>query len=266
MPTAFRLPRPVVVLALAALVAGCGGGGDGGSPTSTPTPPTTPPSTPSGPPAPSGSVGFLRGWAQGFVTTDNGVPTSVGVRLSVDVLNTTGFPNTSVIVPLPATPGLPFDHVQLDWNPMGHLPAGVYHDPHYDIHFFMISQSARDRITLADRDAMFRAVPSAMRPPGYSADVTPFERMGIHWLDTTAPEFSGGRFTRTYIQGFHDGAMIFGEPMITKAFLETQPDVTTPIAQPATFPAPGRYPTRYRVRWDAATRTYEVTLEGLQPR
>jgi hypothetical protein len=256
-------PRATAVAALSLTVlAACGGGGgsDGGGGSPVPPPPTGPAPVP----PPTGSVGFLRGWALAYVTTSPaGVPTAVGLRMSEAVLETSGLGATSVVVPIPATAGLPFDHVQLDWNPAGHPPAGVYHHPHYDIHFFMITQAERDAIRTTEPGPMFQAVPAAMVPPGYRADTEPFDRMGIHWLDATAPEFQGQGFTRTYIQGFHAGRMIFQEPMVTKAFLETRPDVSLPIAQPATYPRPGRYPTTWRIRYDASAKEYVIALENL---
>jgi hypothetical protein len=60
--------------------------------------------------------------------------------------------------------------------------------------------------------------------------------------------------------------MIFAEPMVTKAFLETKPDFRAPIATPARYAAAGRYPTEYRVYWNEATREYRVALSGLVER
>lgn len=264
-----RVPTSVRAITVAALtltlLAACGGGGGGGTGGGGTTNP--PPTGPTPVPPPAGSVGFLRGWALAYVTTDGaGAPTAVGIRMSESALNTTGLNATSVIIPIPATAGLPFDHVQLDWNPGGHPPAGVYHHPHYDVHFFMISQGERDAITRNDPAAMFRPVAAAAVPTSYRADTDPFDRMGVHWFDNAAPEFNGNGFSRTYIQGFHDGRMIFQEPMITKAFLETQPNVSIPVAQPQVYPRPGRYPTTWRVRYDATAKEYIIALENLVQR
>ncbi|MBS1566007.1 MAG: hypothetical protein JST39_16585, partial [Bacteroidetes bacterium] len=40
----------------------------------------------------------------------------------------------------------PFRHVGLDWNPLGHEPAGIYDRPHFDFHFYMISEADRTAI------------------------------------------------------------------------------------------------------------------------
>jgi hypothetical protein len=54
--------------------------------------------------------------------------------------------------------------------------------------------------------------------------------------------------------------------MVTKAFLETKPDVRAPIATPTQYPAAGRYPTEYRVYWNEGTKEYRVALTGLVER
>ncbi len=56
--------------------------------------------------------------------------------------------------------------------------------------------------------------------------------------------------------------ILFGEPMITKAYLETLPDVTLDVKQPAEFQKPGYYPTKYRISYDKQQKIYTVLLEG----
>ena len=54
--------------------------------------------------------------------------------------------------------------------------------------------------------------------------------MGLHWLDIGAPELNGGEFRYTLYYGSWNGRIIFDEPMITKAVLESREtvDVTLP--------------------------------------
>jgi hypothetical protein len=75
--------------------------------------------------------------------------------------------------------------------------------------------------------------------------------MGTHWSDAN---------TKTLIYGFYDAKMIFIEPMLTKAYLETHPNETSEIRAPAKYPSAGRYPTSYRVAFDAALQEYRVEL------
>jgi hypothetical protein len=88
-------------------------------------------------------------------------------------------------------------------------------------------------------------------------------RMGAHGINPGAPEFNGGAFTRTFISGFHDGRMVFPEPMITKALLDSKADVTGAVPLPGSHQAPAHYPTHYRVGFDARSGEHVVALEGL---
>jgi len=258
----WRGKRPLLVIALGAsalMVYGCSGG------TASTTPRADPPAPPvSAPPR----INFGGGIVTSFVSKDaSGTPITLGIRLSREVISGVGPGQLSAILELPPEADLsPFNHIQIDWNPAGHPPAGVYHLPHFDVHFFMIGRTDRAAITLADRTAMFRLPPESAIPAGYRADIEGFAGMGVHWLDGQAPEFAQQPFTRTMIHGFHDGRMIFQEPMVTKAFLETRPDFRAPVAQPREYSRPGFYPTTYRIAYDAVTGDYIIALDGLTRR
>jgi hypothetical protein len=84
--------------------------------------------------------------------------------------------------------------------------------------------------------------------------------MGNHWIDTTSPELKGVPFTQTMILGSYDSKVIFYEPMITKAFLQTANNYERAIPQPAKFQQTGYYPTKLRVvKHDGVT---EIILDG----
>ncbi len=70
-------------------------------------------------------------------------------------------------------------------------------------------------------------------------------------------------FSHTFIYGAYDGRLIFLEPMVSHAFLSSRPQQCRPIRPPKVYAAAGYYPTTYCVRYDAASATYRVTLEGL---
>jgi hypothetical protein len=163
----------------------------------------------------------------------------------------------------------PFKFVELDWNPHGHEPDGIYNRPHFDFHFFTITKAERDAIDPADPDYIRKAehLPQAeLIPSGYflPRPILPFPRMGVHWVASEATEFKGKPFTHTLIHGSWDGRMIFYEPMITKAFLETKPDITVPITPAIRFEPSGYHPTAYSVRYDRSLRTYRVSLSGFE--
>lgn len=211
-----------------------------------------------------------RGTARSWVTLDaRGRPAVLGVELADQAL--TGLPecDEEYVVPIPAGAAVPpFNHITLDWNPHGHIPQHIYDVPHFDFHFYMMSQAERAKVTATGEDtARVRKQPPADAvPEGYVYAAGGDEpAMGAHWVDPKSPEFHGRPFTHTLIYGFYNGRMTFVEPMVTLPFLRTKPSVTASIPQPKVYPKRGYYPTRYRIRHvsgadGGATR---VSLEGL---
>lgn len=204
--------------------------------------------------------------------TAAGVPDQVSVVISEAAL--TGLPatvpNTPFELALPTErSATPFDHVSLDFNPTGHPPAGFYTQPHFDVHFYMITSAERDAIVPADpafAAKLTRRPAAEFIPAGYEPNPLPppggVPRMGSHWEDKTSHEFHGAAFTHTLVYDFYDGAMNFIEPMIAKSFLDARTTETRAIKLPARYPKPGYYPTRYTAAYDATARARRVTLDG----
>jgi hypothetical protein len=170
----------------------------------------------------------------------------------------------------------PFKWVLVNWNTHGHAPPGIYTTPHFDFHFFMQDYISRNLIRpgscsmvidCADYIKGKIPVPSQFMPPGYS-DVDAVEvRMGNHLVDLSSPEFQPfGDFTQTFIFGAYEGSITFWEPMITKSFFDSKPNVCTDIPLPPAYELAGAYPTKYCVRYNADSKTYTVSLEGMQMR
>lgn len=220
---------------------------------------------------------IVGGTGQAFVRLDaSGLPTAIGVRLSEAAL--AGLPTQ----PPPGADGweyvltLPkeaersgYNHIGIDWNPKGHIPPGVYDVPHFDFHFYLISPGQRNRITAtgADLAKVRRAPAPGFMPEGYVLpEGTEVPRMGAHAIDPAAPEFNKQPFTRTFVYGFYDGQVVFLEPMMTKAFLETKPNAIAQVRLPKRFALPAYYPASYRVKYDAARREYVISLENLTSR
>jgi hypothetical protein len=65
------------------------------------------------------------------------------------------------------------------------------------------------------------------------------------------------------IIGSYDGRLIFLEPMITKAFLLTRPNVTVPIRAPERAEGTLRWPEAYSV--SSRDGVHRITLTGLRP-
>lgn len=191
---------------------------------------------------------------------------------ALDGLPATLPPMTSLemILPMPAgSPTTVFDHVGVNWQPTGHPPVAVYTTPHFDVHFYMITQSQRDAI--APTDPQFGAKTARQpvadeRPTGYTLDPSAIPRMGVHAGATEAPENHGAPFTTTFVYGFYDGGLIFLEPMLTRAYLLTRPDTLMKIATPARYARAGAYATSYAVRYDKSARQYRVELRDFVQR
>jgi hypothetical protein len=249
-------------------------------------------------------VNVGRGTLRSYVTMRNGAPAELGVAFSEAALD--GLPATGVghhgggspihqyVLDFPATQTAPFRFVEVNWNPMGHEPEGVYQDvPHFDFHFYTISRAERDAIVPSDPRyaAKANAVPTGdyvppfalqLGPPGAKPADVAVPMMGVHWVDARSAELQKllGKpeaykpFTRTFLHGSWNGRFHFWEPMITRAYMlakksAAEPavrDDVIPIPVPARYHVPGHYPTAYRITWDGPAREYRVALTGLTRR
>ena len=211
---------------------------------------------------------FGNGTARTFVTVDRAnTPTSLGIALSETAL--TGLPAAGapvgVVLQLPQQVR-PYDHVTVDFMPMGHDPSGVYSVPHFDLHFYMISQAQRATMTPADPQfgaKGARPLAAEFIPAGTAGGPGVVPAMGAHWGPTDAPEFRGQPFQRVFNYCVYDAQLVCMEPMIAKSFLESKPTVSVPIGQAQRVQQPGFYPAAYEIRYEAGAKEYRVTLTGL---
>ncbi len=195
------------------------------------------------------------------------------------------------LLELPANHGTQFKFVQLDWNPAGHEPPGIYDKPHFDFHFYNITKAERDQITPSNPQyvAQARNAPDAQyarqffvnaaMAVGAPAEAVAVPLMGVHWLDAKAPELQGmvgnpagyKPFTTTYIQGAWNGKFIFEEPMITlehivakkSATVDSVRDQVLPITAALKASPAGYYPGAYRIMYDASAKEYRIALTQL---
>ncbi len=212
---------------------------------------------------------FNGGVVRAMVTmTRDGVPVEIGVRISEKILEGLPMEHQVITLDLPnKMDGLAFDHIDLDWNPGGHEPF-FYEFPHFDVHFYMISEEEKMQITESDKAANFPT--SDYLPEDYftadPVEMVPF--MGVHWLDYNAAElpWNGGEmFTHTLIYGTYDYEVIFIEPMITLDYLVNHADGTEfNIAQPEKFGRSGYYPTTYKMYYDAKHKDYVISMGDMK--
>lgn len=229
------------------------------------------------------------GTARSYVTLEAGNPVEIGIAFSETAFQNlptgsgqdgAGHMNMAeYLLPLPAQVAkTPFKLIELDWNPAGHEPPGIYDKPHFDMHFYMITEAERNAIVPTDPAWAQKAgnlpstefMPQGYLPPNVLAGAPPeavaVPRMGMHWLDPQSPELHGETFTKTLIAGSWDGQAIFIEPMITKAYLESKPDFSAAIPAVQRHAAAGFYPTRYIIKYDAQAREWRVALTEMVKR
>ena len=107
-------------------------------------------------------------------------------------------------------------------------------------------------------------IPQGMQPSGF---VEP--GFGERYFDPEAalPIFTGQQpFNTLYDYAFFDGqisSISFGG---TKAFLETQSNLTKPIKIPTSYSKTKYYPTQYSVSFDQTSQEYKLSLSGLTSR
>lgn len=161
----------------------------------------------------------------------------------------------------------PFDHISLGWMSHGH-PEPVYHTPHFDVQFYMISRPEKEAIVSGSPEMNVLPASAFMPVTYFSPETAGVSRMGRHWLDINSPELmpGGPPFTTTMVMGSYNGKVVFWEPMITRDYLLTVPDTTMHIQQPLSFEKQGHYPTDYSIRFDAQQQQYTIYLSGFANR
>lgn len=208
----------------------------------------------------------IRSWIK---TDDNGNPSSIGVTFKESALTSLETDHemmTMMVLPTLMTGGMmtmmaiPFDHMEVDWVPMGDPAPSPYDKAHLDCHVFTMSMS--------DQMGMMGGRDSSMMdmkylPHGYMMDSMSEEGMGIHCMDTTAKEFHGQPFDHAFVYGFYHGNMAFMETMCAKSFLDGKTSAAIDIKQPQAFIRSGYYPLKYSVRYDAAKKEYSISLDNL---
>jgi len=243
-----------------------------------------------------------------YAQQDGGAPVEVGVALSEAAMEGLPAPNPHLahqaanagghehvdnhayLLALPGRGAPPVQFVELDWNPGGHEPPGVYDVPHFDVHFWTASRGDRLSVDPA-KDAEYQAKADALppegeRPPMYAVAAPPgapapgVPLMGVHWVDVRSPELQRAfgkpeayrPFTTTFLYGSWAGRFTFLEPMITRAYILSKKaaadpaarDEVIPVPAPTRVSQPGYYPGAYRITWDAAAKEYRIALTNLK--
>jgi hypothetical protein len=216
--------------------------------------------------------GKVRSWVS---IRKDGFPLEIGVEFTArafENLSSEANDHATIVVPLhqKARAATPFDHIGLNWNPEGHPPPGVFSPPHFDVHFYMISQAERMAIPAwsPSSDAAFNNYPptgympdSYFTPPG--ADTAEAE-MGKHWLPVNLGDFLP--FSKIMILGSYDGKFSFVEPMVTLDYLLSNEEMSFAYPQPQYFAVNGNYPTKYNIYRDSKKGHVFITLSDFVAR
>ncbi|MEX2592962.1 MAG: DUF5602 domain-containing protein [Anditalea sp.] len=211
------------------------------------------------------------GNARTFITINKeGVPVSMGITLSEKALlnlptahdGHDGPVSLENVLQLPVQAEItPFKFATLDWNPSGHEPIGVFDLPHFDCHFYMISNEERLTIMPLAPDVMDPEIPLAKYLPEiYVQTPGRVPNMGVHWIDPTGHEFNGGTFDRTFIYGTYKEKVAFMEPMVTMDYLKSKPEKVDPILLPEAYQIDGFYPSKYEVKYYPHKKEYQIKL------
>jgi hypothetical protein len=173
--------------------------------------------------------------------------------------------NATVRMPAELTAATGVDHLTVYWEPHGH-PPGAYLTPHFDFHFYNISNGTREAIDCADTTK-----PAAL-PANYGmVDVEIPElgmlvglcvpEMGMHSL--LASELQSEEiFDATMVIGYYHGAPIFFEPMISRDMLTRRQSFQLPMPAISGAPEGVRYPQRFRAEYDPAADAYRCVFSG----
>ena len=189
-------------------------------------------------------------------------------------------PTYEHVVPLPDAVArrsdVPFKWVLLNWNPVGHIPPGIYDVPHFDIHFFLEpianvfalrSGPCGPEFIDCDQFAIAKQpVPANYMHPDFKDVEAAVPAMGNHLIDLTGPEFNKQPFTRSWIFGVYGGKVTFYEEMVTRSHLLSKPQACAPIKSPRAVAVSGFYPTVSCIRYSPTTGETTVSMEGFTRR
>jgi hypothetical protein len=209
-----------------------------------------------------GFVNVGNGKARSFISKNaDGSVKEVGFNFTEDALSGLPEQNTAFVLPMPADNKTQITHISFDYAFHGHGPEHIYDVPHFDVHYYMISEQEKNSITLTD--PKIDILPPASSIPKNYIPGPNEAKMGKHWVDSTSHEFHGKDFTTTFVYGSYNGKFTFLEPMISVNYLKTKPNVMLGVTSLASVQQTGLYPQQYAILWEKERREYTVSLNNL---
>jgi len=201
-------------------------------------------------------TGYARSW---ITLSHTDVPLAIGIEMTEAAITSLVDHSLAFVLPLhhKAIDATAFEHIVINWNLHGHPPTGIFTVPHFDFHFYTITNEERLAIPIYPlaMAAFDNLPPVGYMPASYSPDPGGVPQMGKHWgAGTVAP----GTFTKTMTLGSYNGEVNFIEPMITLDALLSGVAFSLPYAKPNLFAEHTYYPTKYNFFVDDGK--YYVTL------
>lgn len=205
-----------------------------------------------------------------------GNPVEIGVRLTEKALD--GLPQgdapSMYVLNFPEEAAkTPVKNLMLNWYPKGRKPAELFGEPQLAFHFYTIDHGEAMGINPKAETAKANNLldPKYVAKDFIAEPGDPVEKtvpaMGLHWLDATR-EFGPGKpeFSEVFVYGSWDSKLIFLEPLATRKYLLTKPNLTAEVKQPAAFQKDAYYPTKYGIRWDGELQQYVISLTNMTKR
>ena len=171
----------------------------------------------------------------------------------------------TVALPAQAKSALGLDHLGINWEAHGHPPT-PFLDPHFDFHFYYLSQSEVRAIDCSD-DTKPSKLPARHALPDIDVPGLGMlvglcvPQMGMHAmteeeLEATEP------FEASLLVGYYGGEVISFEPMVSRERLLERSDFSPPVPTMENLPAGVHYPTEFRAEYDAARKQYRMVFTG----
>jgi len=231
-------------------------------------------------------VSFGKGKARSLMSLDkDGFPLEIAIEFTPDVLSDLSKlqgndhngseGDQAVVLPLhmKAKEVTPFEHIGMNFQLDGHGP--VFWVPHFDLHFYTITNE--ERLAIPPYDANDQSIvdgynlfPDMTKMPDdyvkLPFQLAAYPYMGKHWLpEDWATGYNP--FTHIMILGSYAQKNNFIEPMVTVEYLLSGEEFSGPYSQPLTFEEPGNnYPTKYNIYHDDLTGNIYISLSDFVTR
>lgn len=187
-------------------------------------------------------------------------PIEIGIELTSGTFE--NLPDKSdfkkpVNIPLPkyALEATAFNHIGLNWSPENFSTIEGFKEAHFDVHFYLISESKRLSIPewSEETDPKFSNYPPKYAMPfDYSPIIKrsgSFATIGRYWLSDT--QMGASLNNHTIAMGTFDGSLVFIDPVVTLNFLKSEKKVNDSFSQAVNNPLNNLLPREYNIYTNA---------------